>query len=81
MNVKQVKRSMSVIMDIRSQTSVVLQRARKAEDMFKDAVKELETCKTLLDSLAVDLAGHASTYLYLLQHQESAAETSKGEAA
>lgn len=79
MNVKQIKRSMDIIMNIRSQTGVVLQRARKAEDMFKDAVKEMDACKTLLDALAVDLAGHASTYLYLLQQEE--AKAPRGEAA
>lgn len=77
MNIAAVKRSISTIMDIRSQTGLILQRARKAEDLFQQSLKELDTCKALLDGLVVDLAGHCTTYLFLLQKEESEKKTTE----
>lgn len=71
MNVKQVKRSIGVITSIRDQTASVMQRVRKAEVMFENGCKELDAAKTELNALAIDLAGHATTYLYHLQLEEA----------
>lgn len=81
MNIKQIKRSMGVIMEIRDKAAALMHRVRKAETHFEDGRKELEYAKAELSFLATDLAGQASTYVYLLQQEQDRLEHSKEEAA
>lgn len=70
MNIRQIKKSIDQIMEIRSKALQLNERLRRAEDHYAEGRKELEAVQSLLTGQVLDLAGHCTSYLYLMQQQE-----------